>query len=380
METKFDFAAILIDPVLLAIAVIYVYGFIARISPNPTLRNICMGATFGLGALFAMLTPIEFADGVIIDMRNLLVGLSGAFFGVLGSAIAITIAITTRIYLGGGGAAAGCLGIILAGLAGLIWARFFRNRLKNRTAENVILGAIVSMHLFAMAILPAEIRWHLLLEIAPILVVFNLLGSILIGSLLEREESLIAENEALFDAATTDPLTRLHNRRSAVSAYENLPHSKVTNHGTAMLCIDVDNFKSVNDSYGHPFGDAILSQISDRVSQTLRPTDIFSRLGGDEFLIILPSVTHEETMAIAERCRAVIATEAMSHEDNSAPVTISIGAEWRPDRPDFLTFVAKADGALYQAKRLGRNCVALAWQNASLAAQAMSDQSKHSIV
>ena len=380
METKFDFATILIDPVLLAIAVIYVYGFIARISPNPTLRNICMGATFGLGALFAMLTPIEFADGVIIDMRNLLVGLSGAFFGILGSAIAITIAIATRIYLGGSGALAGCLGIVLAGLAGLIWARFFRNKLKSSTKENVILGVIISSHLVAILILPVEIRWHLLLEIAPILVVFNLLGSILIGSLLAREESLIAENEALFDAATTDPLTRLHNRRSAVSAYENLPQTKVTSHGTAMLCIDVDNFKSVNDSYGHPFGDAILSQISDRVGKTLRPTDIFSRLGGDEFLIILPSVTHEETMAIAERCRALIAAEAMSHEDNSAPVTISIGAEWRSDRPDFLTFVAKADGALYQAKRLGRNCVALAWQNASFAAQALSDHSKHSVV
>lgn len=379
METLLNFAAILVDPVLLAIAVIYVYGFIARVSPNTTIRTTCMGITFGLGALFAMMTPIEFADGVIIDMRNLLVGLSGAFFGLLGGAITVTIAIMTRIYLGGSGALAGVLGIVFAGIAGLVWAHFIRKKFGSRTKENVILGIMVSAHLMSMVVLPTNVIARFVVEIAPLLIVFNLLGAILIGGLLEREESLTAENEALFDAATTDPLTRLHNRRSAVIAYENLPVTQINDHGTAMLCFDIDNFKSVNDSYGHQFGDAVLSEVSERVGQTLRPTDIFSRLGGDEFLIILPSVTEEETKAIAERCRAIIETESMMHGDNSAPVTISIGAEWLPDRPDFLTFVARADGALYQAKRHGRNCVALAWQNASFVAQALSDQSQQKI-
>lgn len=377
METVLNFAMILIDPIFLAIAVIYIYGFVARISPNVTVLHTCMGATFGLGALFAMMTSVVFADGVIIDMRNLLVGLSAAFFGLLGGVITVTIAIATRIYLGGSGAIAGVLSIFLAGIAGLVWAHFVRKKMPNTTMKNVILGFMISAHLASVAALPADIGWRIIVEIAPTLIIFNLLGAILIGGLLNREVGLIAENEALFDAASTDPLTRLHNRRSAVTAYENLPDSKTENYGTAMLCLDVDNFKSVNDSYGHPFGDAVLSEISDRVGQTLRPTDIFSRLGGDEFLIILPSVTHEETMAVAERCRATIAKRVVTHEGTSAPVTISIGAEWLPDRPDFLIFVARADGALYQAKRLGRNCVALAWQNASLAARALSEQSQH---
>ena len=368
MVVTFNFAAALIDPILLAVTVAYVYGLIARLSPNATIRNMCMGTTFGIGAIFAMMTPIEFADGFIIDMRNLLVGLSGAFFCLLGGAIAIVMAIATRIYLGGDGALAGCMGIFLSGVAGFAWAHFCRKKLDNRTKEHVILGMIISVHLVSIMILPANIKWHLLVEAAPVLIVFNLMGSVLIGSLLEREEGLIAESEALLDAATTDPLTRLHNRRSASSAYENLPQSIIDDQGTAMLCIDVDNFKSVNDSYGHPFGDAILSQISERVGQTLRPTDVFSRLGGDEFLIILPSVTEKETVAVAERCRTAVEAEVMSNGENSFHVTISIGVEWRPDRPDFATFVANADGALYQAKRLGKNRVTLTWQNTLLPA------------
>ena len=365
-------AAILMDPILLAIAVIYAYGFIIRLSPARRMRDAIMGFVFGLGALFAMMTPMVFADGVIVDMRNLIIAISAAFFGVFGALIAGAIGIATRIYIGGGGALAGTVGICLAATAGLIWANYVRNKLGNATKEHLILGLMASAHLLGIAVLPSGIAWQLLTEMAPILFIFNVLGALLIGCLLNREEGLFAENEALFDAATTDPLTRLHNRRSAVAAYEQLPIPKILNHGTAMLCFDVDNFKAVNDSHGHIFGDAVLAEISSRISGILRPSDVFSRLGGDEFLIILPSVTHHETQNIAERCREVIAQSAMVDSSTRVPVTISVGAEWLPDRPDFLTFVARADAALYEAKRLGRNCVAFAWDNAALAAQTLS--------
>lgn len=366
METVFNIAASLIDPILLAVTVIYVYGFVARVSTDKSVRNLMMGVTFGFGAMFAMMAPIVFAEGIIIDMRNLLVGLSSAFFGLIGAAFTISIAVITRIMIGGGGAIAGVLGILIAGIAGLVWARYIRGHYSSISKEGAFLGLMISAHLASIFLLPTELAWRLWVEIAPILIAFNLIGAILIGGLLTREEKLMAENEALANAATTDPLTRLHNRRSAVKAYEALPDTNGDAHGTAMMCIDVDNFKSVNDTFGHIFGDAVLSEITVRIGRVLRPTDIFSRLGGDEFLIILPAVTLEETTAIAQRCRTAVAQDVIVHEDQLAPVTISIGAEWLPDQPDFVTFVARADEALYQAKRLGRNCVSLAWQNARL--------------
>ena len=374
MDKIISIATILIDPVLLAVTVIYIYGFVAQISTNRTFRYLLMGVTFGLGSIFVMLTPLEFADGVIIDMRNLLVGLSSAFFGIIGGGVTVLIAITTRILIGGDGAASGVLGIMLAGSGGLIWAYFIRGKISNHSQESAVLGLMISAHLLAIFTLPADLIWRFWVEIAPVLVVFNLLGAILIGSLLNREEKLATKNEALLDAATTDPLTRLYNRRSAVKAYETLQELHKESHGTAMLCFDVDNFKAVNDTYGHVFGDAVLAEVSSRVGKALRPADIFSRLGGDEFLIILPTVTLEETQSIAERCRAVIASETIVKDGQSAAVTISVGAEWLPDRPDFLTFVARADEALYHAKHLGRNCVALAWQGAARSAHALADR------
>ena len=371
-------AGLLIDPILLAITVIYIYGLIGRVSLNANFKNLCMGGAFGLGATFAMLTPIVFADGIIIDMRNLLVGLSGAFFGILGAVVSILLAVITRIYLGGDGALAGVMGIMLAGFAGLFWSQYIRGRLGSISTECTLLGLVISVHLLAVLMLPQDVVWRILIEVAPILVLFNVTGAILIGVLLAREETLSAENRALVNAATTDPLTRLRNRRSALHAYETLEvKSKDESHGTAMLCFDIDNFKSINDSYGHIFGDAVLAEISSRIGKVLRPTDIFSRLGGDEFLIILPSVTLDETQSIAERCRVMIAQNAIDHREQTAAVTISVGAEWLTDHPDFTSFVARADEALYQAKRLGRNCVAFAWQTAARTAGSLEEAKPH---
>ncbi|MBB5723042.1 diguanylate cyclase [Loktanella ponticola] len=377
MNSLLQTAEILVDPMLLAIAVIYIYGFIVRLTPNTYVHQIVMGVTFGVGAIFAMLMPITFADGVIIDMRNLLIGLSSAFFGIPGAIIAGGMGLVTRFYIGGSGAIAGMTGIAIATCAGLFWAHFVRGKLKMQGFELVLLGLLICTYLLAVVLLPTTIMWSAIYELIPVLIVFNVVGTVLIGSLMIREEGLAAENAALLNAATTDPLTRLQNRRSAVAAYNALPIPKNSRHGIAILCFDVDNFKIINDTYGHVWGDKVLAEISDRISKTLRPTDVFSRLGGDEFLIILPAVTEAETQQIAERCRDVIAQTDIADAGETMNVTISVGAEWLSERPDFLTFVARADEALYHAKKLGRNCVSFAWLNTATAAQAFSQATQN---
>lgn len=379
MLSIIKFAIILIDPVLLAVALIYAYSFIVRITDYVWIHQTAMGLAFGLGAVFAMLTPIVLTEGVIIDMRTLIVGLSGAFFGIPGAIITGGIGLSTRFVIGGDGAASGMLGIAIAMCAGPVWAYFIRDRIANATMGYVALGLSISTSLFAVLILPSPLMWMLIENIVPVLLALNLVGSVLMGALMNHENGMLAKNVALANAARTDPLTRLHNRRSAVATYEALPPPTKSNHGTAMLCFDIDRFKDVNDTFGHVLGDKVLAEVSTRIGKILRPTDVFSRLGGDEFLIILPSVTEEETRRIAERCRAVIAQTAIIDDGETMSVTISVGAEWLANRPDFLTFVARADEALYQAKKLGRNCVAYAWENTANAAQILSPPSRERI-
>jgi diguanylate cyclase len=379
MTSLFKAVIILIDPMLLAVAVIYVYGVVVRLTSQKLIHKAVIGLTFGIGAILAMLTPLVLTDGFSVDTRCLLVGLSGAFFGIPAAVIAGGLTVAARIAIGGDGLSAGITAIALATCAGPIWARYIRNKVTSPGVEYILLGFVISSHLFAAALLPQAMIWSFLTTLAPILVVFNLLGAILVGTLIAREEGLIVENLALRNAATTDPLTRLHNRRSAVAVYKSLPPPRKMDHGTAMLCFDVDKFKTVNDTYGHVFGDKVLEEISRRISLTLRPSDVFSRLGGDEFLIILPSVTEDETSRIAERCREVIAQSEITHEGHSVTVTVSIGAEWLADRPDFMTFVARADEALYRAKNLGRNCVSHAWENVAVATQSLNQHPQKKI-
>jgi diguanylate cyclase (GGDEF)-like protein len=120
--------------------------------------------------------------------------------------------------------------------------------------------------------------------------------------------------------------------------------------------IDLDHFKRINDTYGHSTGDEVLRQFARIVRQTSRTIDIPARLGGEEFAILLPGVTQQNAMAIAERLRQQIADVTIAHEKGSVRVTISIGgASLSSDDSDGDAVLSHADTALYEAKDAGRN-------------------------
>jgi diguanylate cyclase (GGDEF)-like protein len=207
------------------------------------------------------------------------------------------------------------------------------------------------------AIFSAPIASEVFPSVAPYLILAHIVGAVMTGMLIRREQEQIAETSKLTTEAMTDPLTQLLNRRSVQRIVTELPKPKNPKLGHAMLYMDIDHFKHINDKLGHAAGDEIIQKVRDRVRQCLRPVDIFSRLGGDEFLVVLPAISIEDSTRVAERCRTAVAETPFRIGEESLHVSLSIGAHWAKGIAVFDNHLNHADTALYQAKENGRNAV-----------------------
>ncbi|MEJ1158789.1 PleD family two-component system response regulator [Prosthecomicrobium sp. N25] len=163
------------------------------------------------------------------------------------------------------------------------------------------------------------------------------------------------------EMAVTDALTGLHNRRYMMSHLSTLvDQSHDRSKPLSLLILDIDFFKSINDTHGHDAGDEVLREFADRIRANVRGIDLCCRYGGEEFVIVMPDTDMALAFVVAERLRQRVAGEpfAISGGRSSLDVTISIGIgslESRDDNPD--TLLKRADLALYRAKKSGRNRV-----------------------
>lgn len=174
-----------------------------------------------------------------------------------------------------------------------------------------------------------------------------------------------ALHERLYRLATTDPGTSVVNRRQLEQALSReFRVARRRGEPLALLCADLDNFKAVNDTHGHLAGDHVLRVCAALLRAAIREGDLIGRWGGEEFLIVAPSSTLGEAMALAERVRTVVADHVFELDAGAAqpPVlhrqTLSVGvAALRIEMDDEWALVAEADARLYAAKRSGRNRV-----------------------
>lgn len=168
--------------------------------------------------------------------------------------------------------------------------------------------------------------------------------------------------DELRSLATTDPLTGLPNRRQLTGAIEmEISRSQRTGRPLALALLDVDRFKSINDSYGHPAGDAVLRTIADTLRRVIREGDILGRFGGEEFLVLMPGTTGDEARMACERLRAAIAEAPIPLPGGSCiAVTLSAGFARMSGDEYFDQLISRADAALYEAKSRGRNLVRMA--------------------
>ena len=163
--------------------------------------------------------------------------------------------------------------------------------------------------------------------------------------------------EQMETMATTDGLTGLLNHRTFQSkADEAVAHARRYGRKCSLILADIDHFKSVNDTYGHPTGDHVLKGVAKLLRAKARDTDVVARYGGEEFAIIMPETDSAGARVIAERMREAIAAEAFQTELGPLKVTLSLGIASAPENAaEKQALIDLADQCLYQAKRLGRN-------------------------
>lgn len=172
------------------------------------------------------------------------------------------------------------------------------------------------------------------------------------------QRQLREKNRELAQLAATDPLTGLYNRRSFLERLRNCQYAN-NRYGTpcSLLMFDLDNFKTINDQYGHNVGDQVLQTVAERTRRLLRETDVAARWGGEEFMILAPHTGQDDAVCLAERLRKCFAEESI---EPVGRVTASFGIAQNDHCNSLEALTHLADQALYAAKAAGRNCVRIA--------------------
>jgi diguanylate cyclase (GGDEF)-like protein len=189
------------------------------------------------------------------------------------------------------------------------------------------------------------------------LVLSTLIMMVLLGWIVGRKEDRLEQMTA------TDPLTGLANRRRIKAEFKE-EMNRAARYGTplALLLVDLDHLKQINDQRGHAAGDRALQMVAESLQRSCRTTDLAARHGGDEFIVLAVNTTATEALALAHRIRSNIRKLATAKQGDGMPLSVSIGAAdlERADSPTFDALHAAADEALYRAKAQGRDRAVIA--------------------
>ncbi len=236
--------------------------------------------------------------------------------------------------------------------------------LEHTTTENANNTPIISptgMLIGALTWKPSLPSHEILPYLTFIIMLFSLLTIIVTRHILHKDQINREEYEdQLFNEATRDSLTQIHNRKYFMDVgTQKFQSYKLRHRSVTIIVIDIDKFKSINDTYGHFFGDQALQQFAQICNKKLRPGDIFGRIGGEEFAMLLPDTGLDAAFEIANSIRLSVMNHPVQFQNNQINITASLGIAILNRQDSFEALLDQADQALYQAKRNGRNMVSV---------------------
>jgi diguanylate cyclase (GGDEF)-like protein len=173
---------------------------------------------------------------------------------------------------------------------------------------------------------------------------------------MKAEGNLLKINTRLEKLAYTDPLTGLLNRRRIIKDIESaITRFERDNETFVIVLADIDNFKLINDTYGHDCGDVFLVKISNVIKSVLRQSDRVARWGGEEFIILLTDITLEDGRRVAEKIRKKLRETIIVYDNTPISVTMTFGISEYNERIDLSTLINRADQCLYKGKEMGKD-------------------------
>lgn len=327
---------------------------------SPFTTKISYGIVSGILGIVLMKFSIIVPPDILIDLRHIAIVMSAVYGGFYSTIIAATIIAIGRITFFSFNHASMVVSLTMLGLGigcGVISKLFANSTIKKRW---------VVMNLFCMSIISILLvylfKWNI--QTAVETIPYHWFFSFLAGYLVYIQISYISHYNLLLkrfkEESTTDYLTGLNNIRQFEWLLKEYTHkATLQQRKISLLFLDIDHFKKVNDTFGHPAGDAVLRELGNVLTSVSRFEDIVSRNGGEEFSVLLLDCPHSQAISIAERIRTTIQNHNFVLSDGTRiEITISIGISTfleTADDPNEL--IKQADGALYRAKQSGRNKV-----------------------
>jgi diguanylate cyclase len=306
----------------------------------------------------SMLFGIELNDNVIIDLRFIPLIVAPMFISSISPLLIIALGIGVgRLTMGWTEAAwIGFITLLVMGIAAIL----FNIALKRSNwtfIQKMCISVVVinTVNILMCGFFGMYDVQEYFTKIAPIVYPLSLALSFFFVIIVRDLQLDFIRRASLIEEASRDHLTKLYNVRTFERYFNTLMEQMNQDRSQVSIAfIDVDNFKDINDAYGHSVGDVVLRKVAETISQQIRWNDFVARYGGEEFILVLPDCNPDEAYEIVERVRISIAKQQIRVQRYSIEVTVSAGIASFPDLAAS-ELIEVADKTLYQAKAQGRN-------------------------
>lgn len=325
-----------------------------RLNPkSPVKGRVLLGVQTGIISLLLVGNALPL-EGILIDLRSVPIAIAVLFGGWVSGTVAGVLFLIGRFFLVTDGQYVGFYLAIMTMIALVLPISILRMKLDN-TRRTLTIFMTIGLIVFGSALYYA-LPFKLFLLVTLIYLVMTYTGALASYRLLQELRRHFENVQHQQQLARTDALTGIANRRRLNEAMANLT---VEAEEYALILVDIDHFKQVNDTHGHDVGDDILRELGMLLSSECEDRHLVGRFGGEEFLIIMPDATKEEVTRLAESIREKVSAFAFETSAGKLHITISLGACHSNDI-EIDSVLKHADEALYHAKESGRNRFILA--------------------